>query len=78
MKGLETAAIVLAAISFIITIIFKMTGTQLFVTTTGIWRFTVVCLGFAVWARLAQADRYPASSAARTADVSEMSEESSD
>ena len=78
MKGLETTAIALAAISFIITIIFKMTGTQLFVTTTGIWRFTMVCLGFALWTRLAQQGGDAAGSAAQAADISEMSEESSD
>ena len=52
MKGLEKAAIALAVIGLVISIIFKVAGIAHFVTATGVWRFTMVCLGFAVWARL--------------------------
>ena len=52
MKGLEKCAIALAIIGLIISIIFKLFGIKYFVTATGIWRFTMVCLGFAIWARL--------------------------
>ena len=52
MKGLEKTAITLAVIGFIVSVVFKLFGIRLFVTATGVWRFTMVCLGFAVWARL--------------------------
>ena len=52
MKGLEKTAIALAVIGLIVSIVFKLFGIRLFVTATGVWRFTMVCLGFAVWARL--------------------------
>jgi len=52
MEGLEKAAIVLAVIGFIVTLVFKLFGISHFVTATGVWRFTMVCLGFAIWARL--------------------------
>lgn len=52
MKGLEKLAIALAIIGLVISIIFKVAGVNLFVTATGVWRFTMVCLGFAVWSRL--------------------------
>jgi len=52
MKGLEKTAIVLAVVGLIVSIVFKLLGIRLFVTATGVWRFTMVCLGFAVWARL--------------------------
>ncbi|HUT02298.1 MAG TPA: hypothetical protein VM163_00200 [bacterium] len=52
MKGLEKLAIAGAVISFIVCIIFKLAGIQHFVTATGVWRFTMVCLVFAVWVRL--------------------------
>jgi len=52
MKGLEKLAIALAIIGLIISIIFKVADARYLVTATGVWRFTMVCLGFAVWARL--------------------------
>ncbi|RLC47048.1 MAG: hypothetical protein DRH70_04240 [Candidatus Coatesbacteria bacterium] len=52
MKGLEKLAIVGAVIGFIVSIVFKLVGIRLFVTATGVWRFTMVCLVFAVWVRL--------------------------
>ncbi|MCD6328238.1 hypothetical protein J7M28_11910 [bacterium] len=54
MKNIEKVAIILAAISLAISVGFKLTGFQHFVTATGVWRFTMACLGFAIWARLAQ------------------------
>jgi len=52
MEVLEKVAIALAIIGLVVSIIFKVAGINLFVTATGVWRFTMVCLGFAVWARL--------------------------
>ncbi len=52
MKGLEKLAIAGAVISFIVCIVFKLAGIRLFVTATGVWRFTMACLVFAVWVRL--------------------------
>jgi len=54
MKFLERVAIILAAVSFVLTIIFKLIHSPLLgVQPVGMWRFTIVCLCFAIWARLA-------------------------
>jgi len=52
MKGLEHLAIVLAFIGLALSVIYKLAGFSYIVTATGVWRFTVVCIGFAIWLRL--------------------------
>lgn len=74
MKVLETTAIALAAISLLITIFFKLTGAPHFVTTTAIWRFTMCCLGFAIWARLPQPNRSPVARPEGDTEVAETTE----